>query len=204
MHMGEAVVIDYAELEELEAVDVYVVLKPYDIFLCCLEDVLLWKKQFYPILLAAITSLAFLLVWVFDPSMITLISAAGIVCVAVDCVARTSFVESMRNSVNRAECDGQFRGICLKIVRMRHIIRRLYQQLSVNRQREPNKHFLYCFSFFASLAWIGCRVHNLLLLYIVVSFIALVPGFKSSKATSKYYSSIVSLICHWSVKPKKS
>ncbi|XP_075239251.1 ADP-ribosylation factor-like protein 6-interacting protein 1 [Convolutriloba macropyga] len=202
--MGEAVLIDYAELEELEAVDAYVALKPYDIILCTIEDVVLWKKQFYPVIVSIITSLVFLLVWVFDPSMITLISAAGIVCVAIDCIARTSFVDSLRNNVNRTECDGQFRGICLKLVRMRHISKRIYQQLSENRQREPNKHFFYCFAFFASLAWIGCRVHNLLLLYIVVSFIALLPGFRRSRVTSKYYAAFVSLICHWSLKPKKS
>lgn len=191
--MGEAVLVDYSEVEELDSLDFYVTLKPYDVLLCKIEDVILWKNQMYPVFLLSIITIGFSLVWLLDPSLITLASAAGIVCVAVDFLARCSYVEKYRTKVdNRNELEEQYRSICLKMVRMRRVALHIHRQLSLNRQNEPNKHFLYCTLFFVSLAWIGCRIHNLLLLYVLVCFVALLPGVKRNDVSSHYYKWIMS------------
>ncbi|CAG2064099.1 unnamed protein product, partial [Timema podura] len=131
-----------------------------------LNSVLLWENNFYPGLLAGVTTAFFLLFWLLDPSLLTTVSVIGLVAALVDYL-----VPTLTASLCHPEMVEWSKSLAQTVL----------------------QYYLSVIVSLVFLAWLGNTVNNLLLTYLFVLVLLLLPGLKHHGILQKYVSQLMVL-----------
>ncbi|XP_015904676.1 ADP-ribosylation factor-like protein 6-interacting protein 1 [Parasteatoda tepidariorum] len=159
-----------------------------------LHSLLVWEKPFYPGITAGTVTVVFLLLWYFDPSVLTTFSVFGIVACLLDYAVpmlSSTFFDSSKWTGSR---EKKYEDICRSLVgcyvKTKHICDYL-------RQTKETKPYLYVLGVVGTLiltAWIGNLISNLFLTYLIVLLSALSPGLKSQQLIQDAVASVLAMI----------
>ncbi|XP_036265235.1 ADP-ribosylation factor-like protein 6-interacting protein 1 isoform X2 [Pipistrellus kuhlii] len=84
------------------------------------------------------------------------------------------------------EQQQRFHEICSNLVKTRRRTVGWWKRLFTLKEEKPKMYFMTMIMSLAAVAWVGQQVHNLLLTYLIVTFLLLLPGLNQHGIISKY------------------
>ncbi|KAJ8933364.1 hypothetical protein NQ314_014079 [Rhamnusium bicolor] len=162
------------------------------------NDILLWEKQWHPMAIIGGCTVLFMLLWLCEPNLLTVISLLGLSLTVGDYILPTLISSVFKSEVWTTEKQKQYEEICTNIILYKMKLELLLS--SYYRMRVTNSKLYFSITIFglAFLAWIGGTISNLLLTYLIFLFALLLPGMshngmlnKGSEALSKIFSDLV-------------
>ncbi|XP_018561938.1 ADP-ribosylation factor-like protein 6-interacting protein 1 isoform X2 [Anoplophora glabripennis] len=163
-----------------------------------INEIMLWKKQWYSTAIMGGCTVMFMLIWLFEPNLLTIISLLGLVITVGDYVLPALIATLFKAEMWTSEKQTQYEEICTNIVLYKTKFELLLS--SYYRMKVTNSKLYFTITIFglAFLAWIGGTISNLFLTYVLFLFILLLPGMshngmlnKGSETLSKIFSDLV-------------
>ncbi|XP_004408725.1 PREDICTED: ADP-ribosylation factor-like protein 6-interacting protein 1-like [Odobenus rosmarus divergens] len=84
------------------------------------------------------------------------------------------------------EQQQRFHEICSNLVKTRRRAVGWWKRLFTLKEEKPKMYFMTMIVSLAAVAWVGQQVHNLLLTYLIVTFLLLLPGLNQHGIILKY------------------
>ncbi|XP_028367501.1 ADP-ribosylation factor-like protein 6-interacting protein 1 isoform X2 [Phyllostomus discolor] len=84
------------------------------------------------------------------------------------------------------EQQQRFHEICSSLVKTRRRAVGWWKRLFTLKEEKPKMYFMTMIISLAAVAWVGQQVHNLLLTYLIVTFLLMLPGLNQHGVISKY------------------
>ncbi|XP_011616282.1 ADP-ribosylation factor-like protein 6-interacting protein 1 isoform X1 [Takifugu rubripes] len=152
------------------------------------DRVVRWEKPWFPGALMGGTSVLFLLIYYLDPSVLTGLSCSIMLICLADYLVPTLAPRVFGSNKWTTEQQQRFHDICGNLVKTKRRIVGWWKRLCAVKEEKPKMYFASVISSLLVVAWIGQQVHNLLLTYLIVSFLLLLPGMNQYGIISKYTS----------------
>jgi di/tricarboxylate transporter len=143
-----------------------------------LNKVLEWEQNHYPAILVAAITFLFAIIWYLEPSVLTSFSLIGLTLCLVDFVVPTISGYLFASAEWTVIQERQFEAICVRLLNAKRHCSNTKTALQQLKNEKPKAYLLVMMGAFAVLAWIGSLIDNLLLTYLLVVFLALVPGLR--------------------------
>lgn len=146
-----------------------------------LHSILTWEEDIYPILVLAAVSFSFLFIHLLNSSMLTTLSYIGIAIALLDLSMPTiaKNLQSSSSSGNKSGNDKdnqRFDKLCLDLAKAYACLRTTCDYCCSLKTSKPKLYYpAVLVSLFVS-AYVGNRLNNLFLTYLVTLLIALYPG----------------------------
>ncbi|XP_061416272.1 ADP-ribosylation factor-like protein 6-interacting protein 1 [Lethenteron reissneri] len=140
------------------------------------DRVLRWEKPYYPALVVSATTLIFLVIYWLDPSVLTGLSIVVMLVCLADYLIPTLTAKFLSSKQWTTEQQQRFHEICSSLVKARLSVAHWGHQLLALKEEKPKVYFISVTTVLALAAWIGQQVHNLLLTFLIVTFLLLFPG----------------------------
>ncbi|KAJ8950407.1 hypothetical protein NQ318_003683, partial [Aromia moschata] len=162
------------------------------------NEILLWEKQWHPTALIGGCTVLFMLLWLFEPNILTVISLLGLVITVGDYILPSVISSIFKSELWTVEKQRQYEEICTNVILYKTKLELLIS--SYYRMRVTNSKLYFSITIFglAFLAWIGGTISNLFLTYSTVLFLLLLPGMtrngmlnKGSETVSKIFNDLV-------------
>ncbi|XP_013393628.1 ADP-ribosylation factor-like protein 6-interacting protein 1 isoform X1 [Lingula anatina] len=153
-----------------------------------MNKILHWEKPHYPAVIVGLISFVFLLIWYFEPSVLTTISLLGLTICLIDFLVPTVASSVFTSEHWTVLQEQQYEQICLRILNAKHHLMDMKNTLNNLKSEKPALYFVLVMGFLTMMAWLGNLMDNLLLTYLLVCFIVLLPGIRSQGALQRYIS----------------
>uniref|UniRef100_A0A8C9S0U4 ADP-ribosylation factor-like 6 interacting protein 1 n=1 Tax=Scleropages formosus TaxID=113540 RepID=A0A8C9S0U4_SCLFO len=150
------------------------------------DRVLRWEKPWFPGALVGVTTLFFVLIYYLDPSVLTGLSCTVILLCLADYLVPILAPRVFGSNKWTTEQQQRFHEICGTLVKSRRGVFSWWKRLLTLKEEKPRMYFLSVISTLVVVAWIGQQVHNLLLTYLIVTFLLLLPGLNQHGIITKY------------------
>nr|XP_023996182.1 ADP-ribosylation factor-like protein 6-interacting protein 1 [Salvelinus alpinus] len=162
------------------------------------DQVLRWKKPWFPGALMAATTLVFMMIYYLDPSVLTGLSCTVMLLCLFDYLVPTLAPRIFGSTSGESpggisgvqggssEQQQRFHEICGNLVKTQRRILGWWKRLFSLKEEKPKMYFASVISSLVAVAWMGQQVHNLFLTYLIVSFLLLLPGLNQHGVISKY------------------
>ncbi|XP_003700981.1 ADP-ribosylation factor-like 6 interacting protein 1 [Megachile rotundata] len=143
-----------------------------------LNSILLWERFWYPGLIVGITSTIFFLIWLLEPTSLTMISVLLLLLALIDYLVppMTSFLYPVNSWTGQKE--KKLYEICKSWDATILWLQNARVSMLQTRKDRPNVYYAAIITFLVICIWIGSTVNNLLLSYIAVNTILLMPGIR--------------------------
>lgn len=146
-----------------------------------LHSILTWEQDSYPILVVAFVTLSFLIIYLLNSSVLTTLSYLGIAGALVDLamptIAKYLCASSPSGQSKLNEKDSQkFDKICLDLAKVYALFRSTCNTCCSLKSSKPKVYYPALLGALIVLAYIGNKINNLFLTYIVTLFLVLYPG----------------------------
>jgi hypothetical protein len=139
---------------------------------------MIWSTpQDCPNLVKSVTGL-FVLIWLFNTSVLTTLSVIGLVITVADYVAPLVFRDFFDSSRWGHKEEKVFETVCEEIATATFLVITLWNQWRDLKETKPKLYSFILLTSLLMLAYIGNTINNLLLLYVLTMFIVLLPGLK--------------------------
>ncbi|XP_055938121.1 ADP-ribosylation factor-like protein 6-interacting protein 1 [Argiope bruennichi] len=155
---------------------------------------LTWHKPYYPGIIAGIVSAIFLMLWYFDPSVLTTISIFGIIACILDYVVPMLSASVFDSSKWTGTQEKKYEDICHGFVDTYMKIKHMWESVRQIKETKPYLYFIGVLGALLFTAWIGNLINNLFLTYLIVLFLALLPGIKSHNVIRENISVVMGVI----------
>ncbi|CAL1587624.1 unnamed protein product [Knipowitschia caucasica] len=152
------------------------------------DRVLRWEKPWFPGALLGALSLLFLLIYYLDPSVLTGLSCFAMLLCLADYLVPTLAPRVFGSNKWTTEQQQRFHEICGNLVKLQRRVVGWGRRLCTMKEEKPKVYFGSVMTSLLVVAWIGQQVHNLLLTFLIVSFLLLLPGLNQHGVISKYMS----------------
>jgi len=159
-----------------------------------LYRLLTWEQPSYPAIIGAFVTTIFLLIWLFDPSVLTTLSLIGIVATALDyCVP---LLQDKLLSIHKwnDKHEKMYQNVCVELAASLHSVQNAWQAWQTLKEQKPTAYLIGLLSSLLFLAWVGNAVNNLLLTYLFILGITMFPGLKRQGHLDTVVAQIRSLI----------
>ncbi|XP_002735400.1 ADP-ribosylation factor-like protein 6-interacting protein 1 [Saccoglossus kowalevskii] len=177
-----------------EISDVEKLLRSWRHVIILLDRVLTWQKPFYPYALVGAVTFQFVLLWLFDPSVLTMISLTIMKLCLLDYLVPTFCNKYLDNKEWTPDNERQYQHVCMDIVDTKRFIRGRFNSLMKLRDEKPKQYFILVMIILSVVAFIGNIIPNILLGYLFGVFLVLLPGLKHHGLLAKYYALILEKI----------
>ncbi|ODM95648.1 ADP-ribosylation factor-like protein 6-interacting protein 1 [Orchesella cincta] len=159
-----------------------------------LLDLFIWRKETYPIMIAGTVTSFFLVLWYLEPSVVTALSVLGLVVTVAD-----FFLPLLSKTVSSSEdwSSEKEKKFSIFVNRIAYYSVQVWNSQVLLEDWKKDHPNLYSSTVIVSLlflAWIGNAVHNLWLAYILVLFLALLPGLLHRRIIQVYVSRLILMI----------
>lgn len=151
-----------------------------------INSILQWEKPYHPVLLLAPTTLIFLLIWCFEPSLLTAVALLGMSFSLID------FLVPLLSSFYAPETwtgieEQQFEQICERIMHVKdHFVNARDVMISL-KDEKPKVFFAVTMGLMSFLAWLGSLINNLVLTYLLANFLLILPGLRRHQIIERYF-----------------
>lgn len=159
-----------------------------------INSVLLWEKNWYPGLIAGITSSIFLLFWMLDPSLLTTVSCICLLITILDYVVPTVSASICNPESWTAAKEKQLEDTCKAIVNNQMLAVQYWFAVKDLKISRPKLYYPSVILILGCLAWIGNEINNLVLTYIIVTTCLMLPGLKHHGILQRYVQIILRAI----------
>ncbi|XP_040070217.1 ADP-ribosylation factor-like protein 6-interacting protein 1 isoform X2 [Ixodes scapularis] len=156
-----------------------------------LNSVLVWNQPYYPGCVFGVVSTLFLLLWYLEPSLLTTLSLAGMVACLADYLVPLACSHLCSQDKWTSQHERQLQDICLEVVHAKHSLMGFCTAIKTMKQEKPKMYIIVVLVSLLLVAWIGNIFDNLFLTYLIVLFVAMVPGMKRHGIFKKYFSVVV-------------
>ncbi|XP_054710292.1 ADP-ribosylation factor-like protein 6-interacting protein 1 [Uloborus diversus] len=159
-----------------------------------LNALLTWEKPYFPGIIAGVVTFIFIMLWYFDPSVLTTLSIVGIIACVLDYVVpilSASFFDSSKWTGAR---ERKYEEICGSLVSCYIFLKSIWDSARQIKESKPYVYFVAVLGTLVTTAWIGNWINNLFLTYLIVLFVSLLPGVKSQSLVQQYSSQLMAMI----------
>lgn len=151
-----------------------------------LNSLLMWERAYDPGILVGTTTLIFLMLWYFEPSVLTTLSILGIIVCVVDYLVPTLSVNFFNPDKWTGIKERKFEDICRGMVKTWDHFHNFHSFVNYFKETKPKIYFVVILALLVLIAWIGNLMDNLLLTYLIVCFSVLLPGLKHHGILNNY------------------
>ncbi|KAL9872372.1 ADP-ribosylation factor-like protein 6-interacting protein 1 [Glossina fuscipes] len=151
-------------------------LEPWRNLIVLVDSVLNWERNYYPAaLFGGITSF-YLLLWVLQLSVVTMLAITGLFGVLFDYLYPS--VKRMFFNIDNwsGDQEAQFERIVNELTNINLQIMAWYDYLFINKERKSCMFVIAMSGMLLTLAWIGAIFNNMLLMYLVTISVVMYPG----------------------------
>lgn len=145
-----------------------------------LHSILTWEQDMHPIMIVAFVSFSFLLVHLMNSSVLTTLSYLGIAGALVDLAMPTiakSLCGSSGSQAKLNEKDNQrFDKVCLDLAKVYAFVRNTMGSCCSLKTSKPKLYYPGLLGTLLVFAYVGNKINNLFLTYLVTLLVVLYPG----------------------------
>lgn len=154
-----------------------------------LHSILTWEQDIYPILVSAFVTVSFLIIHLLNSSILTTFSYLGIAAALID-LAMPTIAKNLCGSSSAAaklsDRDNQrFDKICTDLAKIYAFFRESCNLCCSLKTSKPKLYYPSILGTLLVLAYVGNKINNLFLTYLVVLSFALYPGLERKGYTQK-------------------
>ncbi|XP_053551264.1 ADP-ribosylation factor-like protein 6-interacting protein 1 [Bombina bombina] len=150
------------------------------------DRTLRWEKPWFPAVIVGVVSFVFLMIYFLDPSVLSVVSCFVMCLCLADYLVPRLAPRIFGSNQWTTDQQQRFHEICSNLVKTRRRIIGWWNRLSALKEEKPKMYLMSVTIFLAMLAWIGQQVDNLLLTYLLVTFLLLIPGLNKHGIITKY------------------
>jgi len=176
---------DSTELDKMKKA-----LEHYRVILVPLNKFIEWDQSYYPAILVGVTTLIFSIVWYLEPSVLTTACILGLIFCIVDFAMPTISPQLEKTNEWTERKSVQYEQICIRLCNAKRHISNTIKYLADLKTNKPNAYLILTVTTFGMLAWFGCLIDNLLLVYIIVVAAVLVPGLRKHGIMQKVVATV--------------
>ena len=134
------------------------------------------ETDHYTTVAATGLTLAFSFIWMWDPSLLTLLAFIGTLATLID-YAGPKILNWVFNPNDWNETKAtKFNNACEEFVRLIDMGENAFVSYKELRTKKPFLHFVFTVAFLLTVAWVGNRINNLLLVYLLAIAAIMLPG----------------------------
>ncbi|XP_035231159.1 ADP-ribosylation factor-like protein 6-interacting protein 1 [Stegodyphus dumicola] len=159
-----------------------------------LNALMMWEKPYYPGIIAGFVTFIFIMLWYFDPSVLTTLSIFCIIACVLDYVVPILSSSVFDSSKWTGTCERKYEEICQSMVNGYLKMRSVWETVRQVKETKPYLYFIGVLGTLIATAWIGNLINNLFLTYLIVLFMSLMPGIKSHNLVQQYMSKVMSVV----------
>ncbi|XP_033751688.1 ADP-ribosylation factor-like protein 6-interacting protein 1 [Pecten maximus] len=152
-----------------------------------LNGLLNWEKTYHPAIIIGLNTFIFLLIWYFEPSVLTSFALLGLAVSLIDFLVPMIGPNFLASKWTGRQ-EQQYEDICRRIMNFKYHSRNLMESMVSLKTERPKTYFLIVMGALVSMAWMGSKMDNLLLTYFLITMIMLVPGIRRHGILQKYFS----------------
>lgn len=149
-----------------------------------------WDKPFYPAIIVGVTTFIFLIIWYFEPSVLTTFSLLGLIISLIDFLVPLLGPRVLGTDKWTGEQERQYEQVCIRILNFRYHMHDLKDTMATLKAEKPKVYFILVMGFLFLFAWVGSKVNNLLLTYIILNIFLLMPGLRRHSVVQGYLNKI--------------
>lgn len=154
-----------------------------------LHSILTWEQDIYPILVSAFVTISFLIIHLMNSSILTTFSYLGIAAALLDLAIPTiakNFCGSSSAAAKLGEKDNQrFDKLCMDLAKVYAFLCESCNHCCWLKTSKPKLYYPSILGALLVMGYIGNKINNLFLTYLVTLFIALYPGLEKRGYTQK-------------------
>ncbi|XP_045213482.1 ADP-ribosylation factor-like protein 6-interacting protein 1 [Mercenaria mercenaria] len=155
-----------------------------------LNNLLNWDKPVYPGIIIGFTTFLFLMIWYFEPSVLTTFSLLGLSLSLIDFLVPLVGPSVLGRSKWTGVQEKQYEQICIRILNFRYHISDVVDTMVTLKNERPKVYFMLVMGFLALFAWVGSKIDNLLLTFLMLNLTLLMPGMRRQKVIQGYLNKI--------------
>ncbi|KFM81419.1 ADP-ribosylation factor-like protein 6-interacting protein 1, partial [Stegodyphus mimosarum] len=159
-----------------------------------LNALMMWEKPYYPGIIAGFVTFIFIMLWYFDPSVLTTLSIFCIIACVLDYVVPILSSSVFDSSKWTGISERKYEEICQSIVNGYLKMRSVWDTVRQVKETKPYLYFIGVLGTLIATAWIGNLINNLFLTYLIVLFMSLLPGIKSHNLVQQNVSKVMSVV----------
>lgn len=145
-----------------------------------------WDRPFYPAIIVGLTTFIFMLIWYFEPSVLTTFSLIGLILTLIDFLVPIIGPTVLGRDKWTGVQEKQYEQICIRIHNFRYHVADFQETVSSLKNDRPKVYFLLVIGFLALFAWVGSKIDNLFLTYFILNLVLLLPGMRRHKVIQGY------------------
>nr|XP_004667082.2 ADP-ribosylation factor-like protein 6-interacting protein 1 [Jaculus jaculus] len=150
------------------------------------DKVLRWERAWFPSAIKGVVSLLFLrIIYYLDPSVLSGVSCLVMFLCLADYLVPILAARIFGSNKWATEQQQRFHEICSNLVKTRRRAVGWWKRLFTLKEEKPKTYFMNTISSLEAVAWVGQQVRNLLLTYLIVTFVLLLPGLNQHGIISK-------------------
>lgn len=154
-----------------------------------LHSILTWEQDIYPAVIVGVVSFSFFLIHLFSSSVLSTLSYLGIAVALVDLAMPTiakSLCGSSSTQAKLNEKDNQrFDKICMDLAKVYAFVRNTMSSCCSLKTSKPKVYYPTLLVALLVLAYVGNKINNLFLTYLVTLFVVLYPGLEKKGVPQK-------------------
>nr|BAE39919.1 unnamed protein product [Mus musculus] len=150
------------------------------------DKVLRWERAWFPPAIMGVVSLLFLIIYYLDPSVLSGVSCFVMFLCLADYLVPILAPRIFGSNKWTTEQQQRFHEICSNLVKTRRRAVGWWKRLFSLKEEKPKMYFMTMIISLAAVAWVGQQVHNLLLTYLIVTFVLLLHGLNQHGIILKY------------------
>ncbi|RZC37234.1 Reticulon domain containing protein [Asbolus verrucosus] len=150
------------------------------------KSVFIWEKNWHPTALIGGSTITFTLLWLLDPSILTILSLFGLCFTICDYLIPSIATSLFKPEKWTARKDKELEELCTNVILYKAKLELTWASYYKMKITNRKMYFLVTVITLSSLAWIGCTFNNLFLAYVLVSFLLLLPGMEHNGIIAKW------------------
>lgn len=149
-----------------------------------------WEVDWYPAVTGGVLTAAFLFIWYWDPTLLTFFAFMGLVVTLTDYAGPKIVNQVCGPESWNGTKEKQFEKVCDEIVSTMDNVHAAVNACRDARSKKPFIHFIVTVMTLISLAWIGNRINNFFLAYLLTLGVAMLPGLHRRGILQKHCSQL--------------
>jgi hypothetical protein len=149
-----------------------------------------WEVDWYPAVTGGVLTAAFLFIWYWDPTLLTFFAFMGLVVTLTDYAGPKIVNQVCGPESWNGTKEKQFEKVCDEIVSTMDNVHAAVNACRDARSKKPFIHFIVTVMTLISLAWIGNRINNFFLAYLLTLGVAMLPGLHRRGILQKHFSQL--------------
>jgi len=149
-----------------------------------------WEVDWYPAVTGGVLTAAFFFIWYWDPTLLTFFAFMGLLVTLTDYLGPRIINQICGPESWNGAKEKQFDKVCDEIVGTMDNVYAAVNSCREARAKKPFIHFIATVMTLVGLAWIGNRINNFLLAYLLTLGIAMTPGLLKRGILQKHFAQL--------------